>query len=68
MRNHQIFVRIEEIVSVRREQIELRSELALEKMLNELGKIALADIGKVVKWRYVRVARPKQIRHDKAPQ
>jgi hypothetical protein len=41
---------IERLAAAKRERIMLRADLTLERLLNELSKIAFADIRKVVKW------------------
>jgi hypothetical protein len=41
---------IERLAAARRERITLRADLTLEKLMNDLSKIAFADVRKVVRW------------------
>src|SRR5215467_4603521 len=50
LRQPKIKHRIAKLAAEQRERVTLRADLTLEKLLNELSKIAFADIRKVVKW------------------
>jgi phage terminase small subunit len=50
LRQPKIKRRIEELKAEQRERVTLRADLTLERLMNELSKIAFADIGKVVRW------------------
>jgi phage terminase small subunit len=50
LRQPKIKRRIEELAAEQHERVTLRADLTLERLINELSKIAFSDIGKVVRW------------------